>query len=105
MAADPAVEGARKILRTIAARGCAEITQRDLYQRVKGGRFPRLADMEPSLVVLLERGYLAVKPQAKPDGPKRGRSTVTYMVNPAALNLEVAGGIGGEFRGREGRNG
>ena len=95
MVADPAVEGARKIWRSIAARGSAEITQREIQQGVKGGRFPRLADMEPSLAVLVERGYLALKLQPKQDGPKRGRPTVTYFVNPRALDLEGAGGNGG----------
>ena len=60
--------------------GADEFTVRDCYQALKG-TFPRRADINPGLAVLMERGYIR-RPQPPPD-TKPGRPSERLQVNPA----------------------
>lgn len=81
MGADPAIEGAKVILRWIKRHGHKTFTARDAQQDHKS-RFPRASEVDEPLSVLVERGYIAELPQ--PEG-KPGRPSRRYQTNPAAL--------------------
>ena len=78
MSADPLIDGARVVLRWIGRHGLTTFTARQCYQHHKS-RFPRMADLEPVLAVLVERGYIREADQAT---GKPGRPSLAYEVNP-----------------------
>ena len=86
MEADPALAGAAKLWRFVAGQGKREVTQREAWQGVKGGRFERAADLEEPFRVLEERGYLRRRPLSEEERKRRGRPSVVYLVNPRALS-------------------
>ena len=73
-------QAARRVLRWIEGTGADEFTVRDCYQAMKG-TFPRRADLDPGLAVLIERGYIR-RPQT-PEERKPGRPSERLQVNPA----------------------
>ena len=70
----------RAILLTewISQRG-GSVTARDL-QNAKGTRFPLASDAREALDALVDRGW--GRRQEKPPGPKGGRSTTIFVLNP-----------------------
>ena len=74
------IQAARRVLRWIEATGADEFTARDCHQALRG-TFPRRADINPGLAVLMERGYIR-RPQPPPD-TKPGRPSERLQVNPA----------------------
>jgi putative DNA primase/helicase len=74
------IQAARRVLRWIEATGADEFTARDCHQALKG-TFPRRADINPGLAVLMERGYIR-RAQPPPD-TKPGRPSERLQVNPA----------------------
>ena len=80
MGADPALDDARTVLSWIRREGLEVFTRREVH-RVHKHRFRRVDEIEPVLDVLIERGYLRVKPQ--PVNPRGGRPSAVYEVNPA----------------------
>lgn len=90
MGADPATDGARHAWRWIAERGDPVVRRADLYQKLRG-RFPRSADLDAPLRLLVEYGYLRERSEetdrAAPGrrGPQGRPPGAAYDVNPLAL--------------------
>lgn len=81
MGADPAIEGAKVLLRWIKRHGLEDFTAQKAQQDHKS-RFTRASEVDEPLSVLVERGYIAELPQLK---GKPGRPSRRYQTNPAAL--------------------
>lgn len=79
MGADKALQGARRVWRWIERSRSLVFTKRDVHQALRGS-FPRVADIEPPLMVLEERSYLGSVNEAT-----GGRPIVRYMVNPSLV--------------------
>ena len=74
------IQAARRVLRWIESTGVDEFTARDCHQALKG-TFPRRADINPGLAILIERGHIR---RAQPlDERKPGRPSEFFQVNPA----------------------
>jgi hypothetical protein len=78
MGADPAIEGARKVWRWIERERHTVITARQCFDAVRG-TYQTMAEVNPLLSVLVERGYL-IEQERQPQGP--GRPSRHYLVNP-----------------------
>ena len=78
MGADPTIDGARKVWRWIERGHRDRFTARQCFNDLRGS-FPKMADLNPALEVLCERGYLlpAEDGQSRPGRPSR-----LYTVNP-----------------------
>jgi hypothetical protein len=83
MGADPALDGARVVLRWIEREGKHEFTFRDCHYAHKT-RYQRTAELEPIMEVLIERHY--IRPRALKQ--VQGRPSRFYEVNPAILEKE-----------------
>ena len=83
MGADPALDGARVVLRWIEREGKPEFTFRDCHY-VHKTRYNRTADLEPAIEVLIERYY--IRPRALKQ--VQGRPSRIYEINPAILEKE-----------------
>lgn len=79
MGADPAIDGARAVLRWIKREGKAEFTFRDCHHAHQS-RFKMAADLEPCIDVLAERYFVRRKTAKVAHRPSRA-----YEVNPAVL--------------------
>jgi hypothetical protein len=84
MGADPALDGARHILRWIRREGRPEFTFRDCHYAHKT-RYKRSAELEPAIEVLIERYF--IKPKAVKQ--VQGRPSRIYEVNPTILQNEA----------------
>jgi len=84
MGADPAIEGAGRILQWITRHRHQTFTKRQAFQNLKG-TFIRAAMMDEPINVLLERNHIRamVETERKP-----GRKSEVYEVNPAVLGGE-----------------
>jgi hypothetical protein len=82
MGADPDVERAQFVLAWLSAHQKSTFTIRELYQGTRG-RFKKVADLVPSLNVLVEHGFIRpVAPVLHP-GPGR-KPSPRYDMNPLA---------------------
>ncbi|SNX60696.1 Protein of unknown function [Nitrosomonas ureae] len=79
MGADPALDGARVILRWIKRQGYPEFTFRDCHYAHKT-RYKRTADLEPAIEVLIERYFIRQRVAKVPHRPSR-----IFEVNPTIL--------------------
>jgi replicative DNA helicase len=87
MGADPRVEDARWLLDWIARTGRTQFSRRDAHQAARG-RFRKATDLEPTLALLEEHGYLR-RVDADPAGSKGGRpASPRFLVNPQTHNSE-----------------
>ncbi|MDK2743479.1 MAG: DUF3987 domain-containing protein [Nitrospira sp. BO4] len=77
MGADPALEGARKVWRWISLGHRHQITARQCFQALKGS-FSRMAELDASLSILCERGYVHAEEDHR-SGP--GRRSRRFTVN------------------------
>lgn len=77
MGADPALDGARVVLRWIEREGKPELTFRDCHYAHKT-RFKRAAELEPIIDVLIERHYIRQRVAKVAHRPSR-----IFEVNPA----------------------
>ena len=82
MGADSEVENAKYLLRRPESVRSTELTKRDLFRLAKG-RFRRTGDLEKSLAILSERGF--VREVIVQTG---GRPSCRLQVNPAAFGPE-----------------
>lgn len=84
MGADPALDGARHVLRWIEREGKPAFTFRDCHYAHKT-RYKRTSELEPVIEVLIERHYI------RPRVVKlvQGRPSRLYEINPAILGKEV----------------
>lgn len=80
MGADPALDGARYLLRWIEREGKREFTFRDCHYAHKT-RYKRTAELEPVIEVLIERHYIRPKVMR----PVQGRPSRLYEMNPSIL--------------------
>lgn len=83
MGADPALDGARLILRWIEREGKPDFTFRDCHYAHKT-RYKRTAELEPVMEVLNERYY--IRPRALKQ--VQGRPSRIYEINPAISEKE-----------------
>ena len=83
MGADPALDGARHVLRWIEREGKTEFSFRDCHYAHKT-RYKRTDELEPVIDVLIERHYI------RPRVMKlvQGRPSRIYEINPAILQNE-----------------
>jgi replicative DNA helicase len=80
MGADPAVEGAKAVLRWLLKHGHALVSKRDVFNAHRG-RFRRVAALDPVLSLLCQ--HLFLRPCLAEQQPTRGRpSSPVYEVNP-----------------------
>lgn len=79
MGADPAVEGAEKILDWLKQQVPCDAIKQNEIARALHGQFATVKDLQPGLEVLVERNYLR-GPLKEPTG---GRPSIIYEVNPA----------------------
>lgn len=84
MGADPALDGARVVLRWIEREAKPEFTFRDCHYAHKT-RYKRAADLGPAIGVLLERHFI----RARMIKQTQGRPSRIYEVNPAILQNET----------------
>ena len=82
MGADPALDGARVILRWIEREGKEEFTFRDCHYAHKT-RYKRAAEIEPAIEVLIERHYIRARVEKVAHRPSR-----IYEVNPGFFRDE-----------------
>lgn len=80
MGADPALDGARVVLRWIKREGKPEFTFRDCHQAHKS-RYKRAADLNPIIEVLIERHFIRPRVEKVAHRPSR-----ILEVNPAVLS-------------------
>jgi len=87
MGADSRVDDARWLLEWIARNGRTQFSRRDAHQAARG-RFRKATDLEPTLALLAEHGYLR-RVDADPAGSKGGRpASPRFLVNPLSHNSE-----------------
>lgn len=77
---DPAVEGARLVLRWIEKTEARSFSKQQCYQGVKG-TLKRADDLDPVLSLLCDHGYLREIPAPDRSGPGR-KAASSYDVNP-----------------------
>jgi hypothetical protein len=81
MGSDPTVENAKYILGWIERKGCEWFTKREAFEGTKG-RFGKVTELEPGLMLLIEHGYIREDPNQPPHrGPGR-KPSPKYEVNP-----------------------
>ncbi len=83
MGADPALDGARVILRWIEREGKAEFTFRDCHYAHKT-RYKRSSEIEPAIEVLAERHFIRQRVEKVAHRPSR-----IFEVNPGFLKNET----------------
>ncbi|HOH28216.1 MAG TPA: DUF3987 domain-containing protein [Candidatus Hydrogenedentes bacterium] len=88
MGADAALEDARAVLAWIRRDGLQTFTRREAHAAHKH-RFQRVNELQTALDVLVERHYVRQEP--RPTGPRGGRPSAVYEVNPAVLGAVTAG--------------
>ena len=82
MGADPRVEDARWLLDWISRSEQMQFTRRDAHRAAPRGRFLKAADLDPTLGLLEEHGWLR-RVDADASGPKGGRPpSPRFLVNP-----------------------
>lgn len=80
MGADPAMADAMFVMDRIVANEVMSISKRDLFEQTKG-RFKKVKNLDPALVILQEHEYLRRQEQSSRSGPGRRPSPV-FDVNP-----------------------
>jgi replicative DNA helicase len=88
MGADPQVADARVVLAWLERTKPQEFTKRVLFSAVSRSRFKKVGDLDPSLDLLEQHGYIRRKPEPERTGPGR-RPSPTYEVHPT-LAAETA---------------
>lgn len=83
MGADPALDGARVVLRWIEREGKEEFTFRDCHYAHKT-RYKRAAEIEPAIEVLIERHFIRPRVAKVPHRPSR-----IFEVNPGIFSNEA----------------
>ncbi|KAF0170062.1 MAG: DnaB domain-containing protein helicase domain-containing protein [Limisphaerales bacterium] len=79
MGADPATEGAKRVLRWLKRCDKPAVTRREIHQALRS-RFDRAAELDQPLAILEERGFIRSQVEPAPRGP--GRPSPTFEVHP-----------------------
>ena len=88
MGADPRIEDARCLLDWISRTNQVQFTRRDAHRAAPRGRFSKATDLDPTLGLLEEHGYLR-RVDADASGPKGGRPpSPRFLVNPLHPSTE-----------------
>lgn len=82
LTADPAREGARRVLDWLERTRPATFTRRELHRALESKTFATAADLDAPLALLTERGYLRERIRTNPRG---GRPSTHYETHPALL--------------------
>lgn len=80
MGADTGHDAARKVWNWVDSRKVETFTARDCFQALRG-TFPRMADLNPALEVLLDRGYLTEPQEQNLGNSRRRRAKRVFVVN------------------------
>jgi replicative DNA helicase len=89
MGADPRVDDARWLLDWISRTNRTQFSRRDAHQAARG-RFRKATDLEPTLALLEEHGWLR-RVDSDPAGAKGGRPpSPRFLVNPLPHNSELS---------------
>ncbi|MGY0024585.1 DUF3987 domain-containing protein [Streptomyces sp. YJ-C3] len=81
MGADATLARARSLLTVLQDNGWESVTRRDLFAKVSRSEFPTVADLEPTVALLEEHGY--VRSETPPRTGKRGRPPAPrYLIHP-----------------------
>ncbi|MGW0559960.1 YfjI family protein [Streptomyces sp. NPDC003016] len=81
MGADATQARARSLLDVLAANQWESVTRRDLFAKLSRSEFPTVADLEPTVALLEEHGY--IRSDTPPRTGKRGRPPAPrYLVHP-----------------------
>jgi replicative DNA helicase len=82
MGTDPRIEDARWLLDWISRTGQVQFSRRDAHRAAPRGRFPKATDLDPTLGLLEEHGWLR-RVDADSPGPRGGRPpSPRFLVNP-----------------------
>ncbi|WP_323179561.1 DUF3987 domain-containing protein [Streptomyces sp. NBC_01016] len=88
MGADATLARARSLLTVLQDNGWESVTRRDLFAKVSRSEFPTVADLEPTVALLEEHGYL--RSETPPRTGKRGRPPAPrYVIHPALREAKV----------------
>ncbi|MGI5469634.1 DUF3987 domain-containing protein [Streptomyces sp. CA-132043] len=81
MGADATLARARSVLAVLEDNGWESVTRRDLFAKLSRAEFPTVADLEPTVALLEEHGYL--RSETPPRTGKRGRPPAPrYVLHP-----------------------
>jgi replicative DNA helicase len=101
MRVDGAFGQAEVILDWIEDKQRTQFSRRELFDQLRGTRFPRVECLEPALALLVEYGYLRRLPDEAP-GEVRGRPERNrYEVHPEVVRRGVAPGSPGSSEAME----
>lgn len=87
MSRDKSDAVAQKVWRCITRLEESEVSERDVFQKVKGGIVRTTSDVRAALVNLASRGYVA-KANAQPANGTGRPGSPRWMVNPNALKVQ-----------------
>ena len=87
MDADPALGDARYFADWIQRTGCEWFVKREAHRATRG-RFKKAADLNGPLALLVEHGYIRLRPEEKRQGAGRAPSPI-YDVNPLLNALDT----------------
>ncbi|MGD6753808.1 DUF3987 domain-containing protein [Streptomyces sp. BH105] len=88
MGADATLARARSLLAVIEDNGWESVTRRDLFAKVSRSEFPTVADLEPTVALLEEHGYL--RSETPPRTGKRGRPPAPrYVIHPTVREAKA----------------
>ncbi|MFD8392935.1 YfjI family protein [Streptomyces sp. NPDC059680] len=83
MGADPVVSRARSVLDVLRDKGWEDVKRRDVFSAVSRSEFPNIADLEPTLTLLEDHGYLrSYQPERT---GKRGRPPAPRLIAHPSL--------------------
>lgn len=81
MGADDSLDKAKYVLKRLERAGKSEITKRDLFSKCQTKQIKKMADLEPAVQILIERGYVR-----EDERKTAGRSSTVLTVNPIILS-------------------
>jgi hypothetical protein len=82
MGADPKLQGAKQLLKTVLRKGWSSFSRRELQQSVRRSeRFNDADQLDAALRVLVERGFIRPQAPSMSAGPGRPAGP-TFEVNP-----------------------
>jgi hypothetical protein len=89
MGADERLRDAEIVLAWIKRNRRVTVTRREMFRGVTSSRFRHVADLEPAISELVERGYIRSR---NPEPGKSGRPSQVFDVNPAVIEGGTAAG-------------
>lgn len=81
MGVDPALEDARAVYRWLERTRPQQFTKREAHMGLSRSRFPKVGDLDASLELLEQHGWIRRLPEPERTGPGR-RPSPSYQVHP-----------------------